>query len=300
VAQLLTCPNNHHWDLTEHPFGILTRTHGLCPQCGEPPTADSPIDWEQVYRAYLLLLPILLVTLVAVSVPVFFVAAGSRHPGAWLCVTFCVALQVSAVVTDLVVDCRRAGQMREAARVLALDFLRFVSRARASELGLPPFLWKGFGFRTNGLHGRYQGTGIIFLDGWFRGLTGRNPAIQTAVVFLDPIPGLPDFRLESGRDERLRRNQSPEQRRGMHPLNPFRDEPFGRHYRLVAGSAGDVRPWLSPPLCAFLERQPGWVLGAWQGRFYLYRPGRRCRADACPTLLAVAWRLRGMLTPLGE
>jgi hypothetical protein len=50
-----------------------------------------------------------------------------------------------------------------------------------------------------------------------------------------------------------------------------------------------------PALRDFLTLHPGWVLGAWRGSFFLYRPGRRCRPEAYPTLIAVAWRLRELL-----
>jgi hypothetical protein len=294
MPQLLTCPNQHHWDLTEHPFEILARTRGLCPQCGEPPGADSPLDWDHGYWGLLVLLVVLLFVLVAASVPLFFLAAHNPDAEGWPCVAFGVALLVSALVTALIVGRRRRRQMREAARTLAFDFLPRLPRARANALGVPPFLWKGFGFcRENCLHGRYQGSSVVLFDGVFRGLPGRTPVLQSVVVFLDPIPGVPDFYLEPARTGNRVRTRTVAYLLGFRELCRFHEEPFGWHYCLQSGN--DAAVWLSPPLCDFLRRQPGWVFGAWQGRVYLYRPERRCRADACATLIAVAWRLRDML-----
>jgi hypothetical protein len=296
VPQLLSCPNQHHWDLTEHPFEILARTHGLCPQCGEPPAADSPVDWEPEWRGLLILLPVLLFTLVAASVPVFFLATNTSDPGGWPCITLGVALLVSALVTGFIVGRRRRRLMREAARTLGFDFLPSLRRARARELGLPPFLWKNFAyFRENCLHGHYQGSRAVFFDGVFRGRTRGTPVIQSAVVFLDPIPGVPDFFVEPALNRNQFRNRTVAYFLGFGRLGRFREEPFGAHYDLQSGNDAAVRGWLSLPLCDFLRDHPGWVLGSWHGRFYLYRPERRCRADACATLIAVAWRLRDLL-----
>jgi hypothetical protein len=145
------------------------------------------------------------------------------------------------------------------------------------------------------MEGTYQDTPVILLDAQFPAPTQPGGALQTVVCFLEPVCGLPDFQLEPGTDESKFHNRSLRQVLGMRPLNPLLDAPFGQHYRLAAGQAAAVRPWFSPPLEDFLTRNKGWVLGAWQGRFYLYLPKCRCRGDACATFIAVAWRLREML-----
>jgi hypothetical protein len=296
VPQLLTCPHGHHWDLTEHPFEVLARTHGLCPQCGEPPTADSPVDWYQDVWGLLVLVPLLFITVVAASVPALFLAPSYPDAAEWPCLSIGAALLVSAVATDVVLHRRRRAQMRAAAGVLALDFLPKVPRRRARELGLPPFLWKRFlTGRAHCLHGRYQGSNVVLLDGIFRATAGQAPGIQSAVVFLDPLPGVLDFYLAPRPPENRYWRRTVDALVGVGALNRFAEEPFGPHYRLESANDAAAREWLSPPLCDFLRRHPGWVFGVWQGRVYLYWPGRRCSADACGTFLAVAWRLRELV-----
>jgi hypothetical protein len=298
VAQLLTCPNRHYWDLTADPFAVLPLTRGLCPLCGEPPTADSPVDWDREYWHVLVLVPLLLFVIGPFFLIGFFLAShGQADVGGWPCIGALGVLFVSLALTASVRQWRRQTQVKAAAQALGFAFTPTVPRARALALLLPPFLFRPrlLADRRNCMEGTYQGSRVLLLDGLFRSPPSGLNTPQTVVVFLEPVPGLPDFQLEPGRDESKLRNRSLEQHLGLRPLNPFRDEPFGRHYRLAAGDAEAVRPWLSPPLGAFLERHKGWVVGAWHGRFYLYHPQRHCRADACATIIAVAWRLRDML-----
>jgi hypothetical protein len=297
VAQLLTCPNRHHWDLTADPFAVLPLTRGLCPLCGEPPTADSPVDWDKDYWQVLVLVPLLLFVIGPFFLIGFFLASRGQDVGGWPCIGALGALFVGLALTAGVAQWRRRTAVKAAAQALGFAFAPTVPRARALALGLPPFLFRPrlLADRRNCMEGTYQGSRVLLLDGLFRSPPSELNTPQTVVIFPEPIPCLPDFQLEPGRDESMLHNRSLEQLVGLRPLNPFRDEPFGRHYRLAYGYAGDVRPWLSPPLCAFLERHKGWVVGARQGRFYLYRPQRHCRGDACATFIAVAWRLRDML-----
>jgi hypothetical protein len=144
--------------------------------------------------------------------------------------------------------------------------------------------------------GPYRGTGVILLEAVFlvSNPPKRGHSVQTVVVLPDPLPGLPDFEFEPTRDRRLFWQRELGQLLGFRPTDPFLHEPFGGHYGFT-GDAAAVRPQVMPALRDFLTLQPGWVLGAWQGCFYLYRPGRRCLPGACPTLIAVAWRLREQL-----
>jgi hypothetical protein len=299
VAQLLTCPNRHHWDLTDDPFAVLPQTRGLCPLCGEPPTADSPVDWDRDYAAGVLGAAVALAAVAVFFLSGFVVSSQGGNPGPWPCCGASLFLGVGGCVGGLVALRRRRGAVKAAADALGFAFFPSVSRVRAEAFGLPPFLLRPRFLVDRGccMEGRFQDSRVLLLDAAFRTPPDRALTGQTVVFFPDPVPSLPDFQLEPGGDESKLRNRSPGQFFGLRPLNPFRDEPFGRTYRLGSGIPEAVRPWLSPGLCAFLERNKGWTLGAWQGRFYLYRRGNRCRGDACATFIAVAWRLRDFLMP---
>jgi hypothetical protein len=294
MAQLLTCPRGHHWDLTEDRSAVLRLTHGLCPQCGEPPVADSPIDWDRDGLFVVFGVALIITLFVLVAGPLMM-RPRPETPGL-ICCGLVTSFAVGCAVTERACRYLRRQRLGTAAAALGFTFLPTVSRGRAVAVPLPPFLLRPrlLVGRRNCLVGCYQGSQVLVLDGVFRTRAGMLKP-HTVVFFPEPIRGLSDFELQPDLDRSKLRHGNLKDLFDPEPLNPFLDEPFGRHYRLTAGRAGDVRPWLSPPLRAFLERQPGWVLGAWQGRFYLYRPHHLCRADDYTTLLAVAWRLRDML-----
>lgn len=297
MAQLLTCPNRHHWDLTDDPFAVLPRTRGLCPLCGEPPTADSPVDWDHDYGVALAMGATILVS-AGVFLGTGFVLESEGHDvGGWHCISGGITVALGALTAGWYGWRRRWAGMKAAADAVGFAFAPTLQRARAEALGLPPFLLRPRFLvdRHFCIDGTYHGSRVLLVDALFRTPPDRAYTHQTVVLFPEPVPGLPDFQVEPAKDESKLRNRSLDQLLGRRPLNPLREEPFGRHYRLGAGTAADVLPWLSPELRDVLERRKGWVLGAWRGQFYLYHRGRYCRADACATFVAVAWRMRDML-----
>jgi hypothetical protein len=295
VPQLLTCPNAHHWDQTD-PAVVLPIAHGLCPVCGEPPVAGSPIDWEghlwEGVAAAVALVGAVPVTIISLSM--------TQAPGVALIAYIATAIAVAGVA-DLLLIRRRRAALGTVARALGFVYFPAASRARAAGLVMPPFLRKGPNARGwNWMAGPYRGTGVLLLDGHF--LMSSPPKqgsrMQTVVVFPDPVSGLPNFEFEPVRDRRRFWQRELGQLLGFRPTDPFLDEPFGGHYGFN-GDAEAVRPGVLPALREFLTLHPGWVVGAWRGQFFLYRPGRRCRPGAYPTLIAVAWRLREMVRPAG-
>jgi hypothetical protein len=265
--------------------------------CGEPPTADSPVDWEQGYGIALVFGVTCLLS-VAIFLGTGIVLDSEGHDvGGWHCIGGAITLVLGGALGGWCLWRRRRAGMKAAADALGFAFAPTLPRARAEAVGLPPFLLRPrlMVNRYFCLDGTYQGSRVLVLDAQFRTPPDRNYTHQTVVLFPEPVPGLPDFQLELAKDETKLRNLGLDQLLGLWPLNPLRDQPFGRHYRLGAGNLADVLPWLSPELCDVLERRQGWVLGGWQGRFYLYHRGRYCRADACATFVAVAWRMREML-----
>jgi hypothetical protein len=295
VPQLLTCPNRHHWDQTD-PAVVLPITHGLCPVCGEPPVAGSPIDWEgHVWEA------VIGVTVLVCATPAAMIAQSLTSIPLVALVAFIATALALAGLADWLLLRRRRAALAAVARALGFVFLPTASRARAAGLVMPPFLRKGPSARGwNWMAGPYRGTGVILLEASFliTSPTKRGHLVQTVVVFPDPVPGLPDFEFEPVRDQRQFWHRDLRQLLGLRPTDPFLHEPFGGHYGFQ-GDAEAVRPGVLPALRDFLTLQPGWALGAWQGRFFLYRPGRRCRPEAWPTLIAVGWRLREMLRSQG-
>ena len=292
MPQLLTCPNRHHWDQTGDPAVVLPITHGLCPVCGEPPVAASPVDWEgHAWEGVLAL-----AALVG-AVPAAMIAQSLTQTPAVALVTFFATTVVLAGLGDWLLLRRRRAALAAVARALGFVFLPTASRARAAGLVMPPFLRKGPRARAwSWMAGPYRGTGVILLDAFFfvTSPPKRGPSVQTVVVFPDPVPGLPDFEFEPVRDQRQFWRRDLRALLGLRPTDPFLHEPFGGHYGFK-GNTDAVRPGVVPALRDFLTLHPGWALGAWRGSFFLYRPGRRCRPEAYPTLIAVGWRLREML-----
>jgi hypothetical protein len=296
VPQLLTCPNSHHWDQTGDPAVVLPITHGVCPVCGEPPVAGSPIDWEGHAWEGIAVAVVLMGALAAALIA----QPLTETPPVALLAFIATAVALAGVADWLLLRRRRTG-LAAVARVLGFVYLPTASRARRAGLVMPPFLRKGPHARAwNWMAGPYRGTGVILLDGSFSVSSPpkQGYSLQTVVVFPDPVPGLPDFEFGPARDQRPFWNRNLAQLLGLRPTDPFLGEPFGGHYGFT-GDAEAVRPGVVPALRDFLTLQPGWVLGAWQRRFYLYRPGRRCSPGAYPTLIAVAWRLREMLRSQG-
>jgi hypothetical protein len=294
VAQLLTCPNRHHWDQTGDPAVVLPITHGLCPVCGEPPVAGSPIDWEgHAWDGAIAAVAVVC----AVPAAGMVMALTPTPPGAL--VAFLAAAFVVCYFGTWLREWHRRAGLAAVAQALGLVFLPTASRARRAGLVMPPFLRKGINARAwNWTTGPYRGTEVLVLDGFFSVSTPtkRQYMVQTVVAFPDPVPGLPDFEFEPVRDRRGLWQRDFAQLLGFRPIDPFLDEPFGGHYGFK-GDAGAVGPGVVPALRDFLTLHPGWVLGASKGSFFLYRPGRCCRPEAYPTLIAVAWRLREMVRP---
>jgi hypothetical protein len=278
---------------------VLPITHGLCPVCGEPPVAGSPVDWEghawEAVAGVVALGGALLAALIAFSV------ASTPAVAAVALLAYIATAIALAGLADWLLLRRRRARLAAVARALGFVFLPTASRARAAGLVMPPFLRKGPHARGwNWTAGPYRGTGVLLLDCLFlvSSPQKRGYSVQTVVVFPDPVSGLPDFEFEPVRDWRRFLQRDLGQLLGVRPADPFLDEPFGFHYGFK-GDAEAVRPGVLPALRDFLTLHPGWVLGAWRGCFFVYCPGRRCRPEAYPTLIAVAWRLREMVRPPG-
>jgi hypothetical protein len=146
---------------------------------------------------------------------------------------------------------------------------------------------------ANCLWGSLHGTPVLMMDLNRRAVGGRTT--ETVVIFLEPVPDLPDFGLEPTADRSHFWNIDLFQMLGLRRSLPLPPGRFGERYRLDKGSFEELVNWLTEPFQNELARQPGWCVQSGQGMLLFYRKLRIYPAAGRPTLLALAGQLRQLM-----
>ncbi len=282
----LICPNEHQWD----PAKDLDEgrvTGAACSQCSELPVLTPVFYWD--------LQPtwIIVVALIALTVFLSFMS-DKILPGTVLS----SMIAAGAWLWRWINRRKWKSQLELVARSLSgTSFSTLPANLRDTVSFFPSV--NGYPAR-NCVSGFFLGTPFLVADFSRIIFPPAYKRVETVVIFLDPIPHLPDFDFELASELFYAEILHEGFWRWLGRPKTFTDKSFksklsGMYYRLSANNLDEAQHWVNRAFRETLRRYPGWSLQARRGLLLFYRHFRAYSPGGKPTLLALAWQLRELL-----
>lgn len=307
--QKLHCPKGHQWDPPVQPSRYAPATRGECPVCGEAAAVDCLSDSSGLLTCLILaMIGLVFASGFIVSILMLQVRFGlTKKQSDSLLSASVWGIGLVVVLIGWVRRQRDARQrLASAAEVAEVLGLRFTSlpgpEQREEFAGFPLFKEPApaDSFEDQ-LTGTYRGQQVTLFDFTFRVPGGKGMrSRRTVAVFLDPLPLLPDFRLEPTIDRSQFYNKNLFTLLGLRRAARDSDRLFNQRYQLATDALVTPEELLGEETCDVLARVPGWEVQARGGRLLYYRPGYLCEPALYGTFLAVTWRLRQMIVAARE